>query len=322
MTATVASSKSFEHLGVTIREDLEDIIKDISPQDTWFYSEIGRGTAKSTLHEWLTDALNAPAVNAQLEGDSFTAVARPVPVRLKTYLQISKKDVEVTGTQQAVDNAGMAEMMGYHTAKSGLELKRDLEKMMLGNYISTAGSSVLPRTTGGSEVYSYTTNHITMSVQTTNTTPAPVSGLGQAVVDGTATVMNETEFTSALLQVWSCGGKGDTVCVGPTLYNRISQFTGLATRFRNVGESSQAQIIGAADMYVSPYGTHKIRLNRYCRSTVLQVFDMSVWKLVTLRPMKTVDIATVGDATRKQIIVEWGLVCNAPKANAKITAAS
>ncbi len=322
MTATVAASKSYEHLGVTIKEDLEDIINDISPQDYWFQGEIERGTAKSTLHEWLTDARNAPAQNAVIEGDSFAAAARPVPVRLKTYLQISKKDFEVTGTQRAVDNAGMADMLGYHTSKAGLELKSDIEKILLGNYISTAGSSTAARTTGSSEVYSYLNNHIKMSIQTTATTPVPVSGLGQAVVDGTSTGVNETEFKSALQQAWSTGGQTDVVCVGPALYNSISQFTGLATRFRNVESSKQAQIIGAADVYVSAFGSHKIRLSRYCRATVIQCFDMSSWKLVKLRKMETVEIAKVGDADRRAIITEYGLVCKTPTANTKITAAT
>lgn len=51
MTATVAASKTYEHLAVTIREDLENIIWDISPQETWFLNGIERGSAKSTLHK-------------------------------------------------------------------------------------------------------------------------------------------------------------------------------------------------------------------------------------------------------------------------------
>lgn len=322
MTATVAASKSYEHLGVTIRESLEDVIWDISPQDTWFMNSIERGTSKSTLHEWLTDSLSAPAQNAQIEGDPFSATARNVPTRLKTYMQISSKQFEVTGTQNAVDNAGMAEMMGYHTAKSGKELKRDVEKILLGAYISTAGGSTAVRTTGSTECYTYTNNHIKMSIQTTATTPAPSSGLAQAPTAGTTTTMNETEFQSALQQAWSCGGEVDTICVGPALYNRISTFTGLATRFRNVEAGAQAQIIGAADVYVSAFGSHKIRLSRYCQPATMQAFDMTSWKFVTLRPFQTVNIAKVGDADRRMILVEFGLVCKTPTANAKITGAA
>ena len=322
MAATVAASKSYEQLGLTIKEDLEDMIWDISPQDTWFMNGIERGKASSTLHEWLTDALAAPAQNAAIEGDTFTAVARPLQTRLKTYMQISRKDFEVTGTQRAVDNAGMADMLGYHAIKAGRELKRDIEKTLLGNYISTAGSSTAARTTGGTEVYSYTDNHIKMSGQAAASTPAPVSGLGQAITDGAAIAMTETDFKSALQQAWSCGGETDTVCVGPTLYNSIGQFTGLATRFRDVASRTQAQIIGAADLYVSAFGAHKIRLSRYCRSTVVQCFDMSSWKLVTLRPFQEVQIAKVGDADRRTILMEYGLVCKTPKANTKITAAT
>lgn len=322
MTATVAASKSYEHLGVTIREDLENIIWDISPQDTWFMNGIERGKAKSTLHEWLTDALNAPAQNAQIEGDPFSAVARPVPVRLKTYLQIARKDFEVTGTQNAVDNAGMAEMLGYHTAKAGLELKRDVEKILLGAYQSTAGSSTGIRTTGSSECYTYTNNHIKLTLQTTSTTPAPSSGLALPPTAGTSTAISEADFKAMLQQAWSCGGEVDTVGVGPGLYNSISQFTGLATRFRDVGSKQQAQIIGAADVYVSAFGSHKIRLSRYCQATTVQAFDMSSWKFVVLRPFQTINIAKVGDAERRTILTEFALVCKTPTANAKITGAT
>jgi hypothetical protein len=216
----------------------------------------------------------------------------------------------------------MAEMLGYHTIKAGRELKHDIEKILLGNYISTAGSSTAARTTGSTEPYSYLNNHIKMSIQTTATTPVPSSGLAQGVTDGTATGLNETEFKSALQQAWSCGGDTDVVCVGPTLYNTISNFTGLATRFRDVASRQQAQIIGAADVYVSAFGSHNIRLSRYARSTTVQCFDMSSWKYVTLRPMETIEIAKVGDADRRTIITEFGLVCKTPTANTKITAAS
>ena len=115
-------------------------------------NSIERGKATSTLHEWLTDVLTAPAQNVNIEGDAFAAVARNVPTRLKTYLQISSKPYEVTDTQQAVDNAGMAEMLGYHRARAGKELKRDVEKALLGNYISTAAASTGAASTRGATV--------------------------------------------------------------------------------------------------------------------------------------------------------------------------
>ena len=81
--------------------------------DTWCLTTFGRGTAKSTTHEWLTDSLASAAANQQIEGDAFTAVARTLPSRLKNYCSIARKDFEVTGTARKVNNAGIAEILAY-----------------------------------------------------------------------------------------------------------------------------------------------------------------------------------------------------------------
>ena len=63
---------------IGIREDLSNVIYNISPEETPFISNIGRESVKNTYFEWQTDALAAAsASNAALEGDdisSFTAV--------------------------------------------------------------------------------------------------------------------------------------------------------------------------------------------------------------------------------------------------------
>ena len=56
---------------VQIREDLSNIIYNISPTDTPFVSGIGRGTASNTLFQWQKDALAAAAVNRKFEGDTL-----------------------------------------------------------------------------------------------------------------------------------------------------------------------------------------------------------------------------------------------------------
>ena len=248
MTATVAASKSYDVSGGVLREDLRDIIYDISPLDTIFLTRAGRGTAKSTSHEWLTDTLTSAASNAQVEGDAFVAVARTLPSRLKNYTQISRKDFEVTGTTQAVDNAGMKSLMAYHTARAAKELKRDIELDLLGTNGATAGGSTSARVAAGVQMWIYRPNHIAASTQTTATTSVPTSGYAKgALVAGTTVALNEADMVAALQQAWSCGGETDVILCGPSLYNKISSFTGIATRFRDVASKQQAQIIGAAD---------------------------------------------------------------------------
>ena len=319
MAATVNASKAYDLSGNVLREDLSDIIYDISPMDTVFMTRASRGTANSTTHEWLIDSLASPAANAQIEGDAFSANARTLPSRLKNYTQISRKEYEVTGTAQKVTKAGMSELLAYHTTRAAKELKRDMETSMLGNNPASAGTSTSPRVAGGVPNWIYSANHIKLTGQTVWSTTAPVSGFATATIPGASTTaFTETDLKAMLSQAWSCGGEVDTILVNASVYNTISGFTGIATRFRDVGSRAQAQIIGAADLYVSPYGSHKIQLSRYIMSATAFALDMSSWQVDYLRPFQTIDIAKVGDSERRMILAEWTLVAKTPLANTKV----
>jgi hypothetical protein len=326
MAATANATKSYDLSGGALREDLEDIIYDISPMDTIFLSRAKRGSAKSTTHEWLTDNLTAPASaaspNAQIEGDAFSATSRNVPSRLKNYTQIVSKQIEVTGTSRAVDNAGMSDLFAYHTARAGKELKRDMESMALDAVSTTAGVSASARITAGVYAWTYDTNHIKLTGQTTVTTTPVASGFakGTGIAGSTsATAFLVTDLNLMLQQAWSMGGDTDTILCGPLVYNKISTFTGLATRFRDVGSRQQAQIINAADVYVSPFGSHQIVLSRWVRSDICYALQMDTWSFNYLRPFQTIDIAKVGDADRRLLIAEYAIVAKTPLANTKAT---
>lgn len=322
MAATVGASKAYDLAGGPLREDLRDIIYDISPMDTVFLTRAARGTAKSTTHEWQIDSLAAPAKNAAIEGDAFSATARSLPTRLKNYTQIARKEYEVTGTAQKVNNAGMRELLAYHTMQAGKEIKRDMEKDMLSDEPASAGTSVSGRVSAGAESWICSPNHIAVG-QTTATTTAYVSGFATSpVTDGSATAFTEAGLKSMLAQAWSCGGETDTILVGAGLYNTISGFTGIATRFRDVAAGKQASIVGAADVYVSAYGKHNIQLSRYSRSDTVLALDMSTWEVAYLRPFQTIEIAKVGDSERRLMLAEYTLCAKSPKANTKATAVS
>ena len=83
-----------------IREDLENVIYDISPEETPFYSGSKKVTASNTYHEWQTDALRASGANAHIEGDATTAEARTATTRLGNYTQIFKNAVVIPDTDK------------------------------------------------------------------------------------------------------------------------------------------------------------------------------------------------------------------------------
>ena len=61
------------YTAIGAREDLTDVIYDISPTDTPIMSSIGKTKATSVYHEWQTDSLAAATTaNALVEGASAT----------------------------------------------------------------------------------------------------------------------------------------------------------------------------------------------------------------------------------------------------------
>jgi hypothetical protein len=320
MTAPTGATKSYDQSGNVLREDLRDIIYDISPMDTYFLTNAGRGTAKSTTHEWQTDALVAAAHNAAIEGDDFSANTRTQPTRLKNYTQITRKDIQVTDTARAIDAAGFADQMAYHTARASKEIKRDMEVGMLGNRPASAGTSPSPRVSGGVPNWIYSGQHYKNAAQTLQTTTALVSGFATATGGSwtnSATAYAESDLKSMLQLAWSTGGEVGTILCDSIAFNRFSTFTGVATRFRDVGSKQPAQIIGYSDVYVSPFGSHKLVLSRYAPANTAYCLDMSMWEVAYLRNFRVTDIAKVGDVTRKMLLAEWTLVCKNPLGNSK-----
>ena len=146
---TVPTNTRQTYGAVGIREDLSNIIYNISPEDTPFMSGIGKSSCDNTYFEWQIDALADPAANRQVEGDDATVLAVEEPDRVGNYTQISSKAVRSSGTAEAVDFAGRKSTQAYQMAKRAKELKLDMESMLLGAATApSAGTSSTARATG------------------------------------------------------------------------------------------------------------------------------------------------------------------------------
>ncbi len=234
--------------------------------------------------------------------------------------QISRKDFVTSRTANIVNTAGRTEELAYQTVLKGKALKRDVESAILSKNAVTIGSSVSARLAAGMETWIYTNNNMAATGQTTSTTPAPVAGLAStAGTDGSATAFLEVDLRAALQQAWSAGGETDVIMLPANLKNKLDNFTGIATRFRNVEAGEQAQIIGAADVYVSSYGSHQVQLSRYMRASAVLCLDMSTWGIAWLDGIHMEQIAKSGDSEKRMLVGEWTLVAKSPTANTKLT---
>jgi hypothetical protein len=293
----------------SVRESLADVIYNISPEETPFMSNAGRGSAKQTYNEWQTDALASPSTsNAHIEGDDSALEARAATVRQGNYTQISKKVVGVSGTVEATDKAGIRSMMAYEMSKASAELKRDMESILLNKQAAVAGDASTARKLAGLPNWIVTNANIAGDGAAATFSGGSTSGYPSADrTDGTQRAFSETILKDVIQQMWVEGGTPKMLMVGPVNKQKVSAFSGLASSRFNVSTNRALTIIATADIYLSDFGELSIVPNRWQREREALFIDPEYVQVDYLRDFKTEDLAKTGDSMKKQIIVEYSL---------------
>jgi hypothetical protein len=293
------------------REDLSDIIYDVSPSATPFLSALERVKATSTKHEWQTDDLgSASSSNFVIEGDDATTDATDATTRIYNYTCISDKVARVTGTQEGVVKAGRKGEMARAMSRKMKQLKKDQEAILLENNAYVAGNDTLARECAG--VQAYIKSNISKAADAT----ACTGDGSDAHTDGTARPLQESFVESALALAWANGGQPTMGILNAFQKRKVAAFTGSATRTSN-GDGKK--VVNSVDIYIDPLG-NEVRFVpcHQCPADVIHMFDMEHVKLAVLREYRTHDLAKTGDSERKQILTEYTLeMCN-EKAHASV----
>ena len=274
-------------------------------------------------HQWQTDSLAAAGANRSIEGDDSTYATASPTTMLSNYAQIARKTVIVSGTADAVRKYGRKEEFAYQIAKKGKELKRDMEFAIVQNQVSSAGGSSTARSSAGIEVM--ITNRQLGTNNTTGTTPGYAAGVWGAVTDGTAATMVETDLVNALELAWQDGGDPSVILVNSTLKKRIASFAGASAYAGvsvNQGRTAQGVVVGGVDLYISDFGEHKIKLDRFMRTGTVLCLDPEYVSVGFLRPIKFEERAKTGDATRGEILTEFTFIAENPDAHSKVQSVS
>lgn len=313
---TLATSAFTTYSAVGNREDLTDAIYRIDPTDTPFWSLIEREKADAVNHEWQTQALAAAsASNAQLEGDdNITADAATPTTRLGNYCQISRKTPRVTGTQRAVDHAGRGDEMDYQSMLKGMELKRDIETILLTNQAKVAGNSSTARKLAS--VLSWITTN-TDKGGGTGADPTAADGSIARVDSATQRGFTEAQLKSVLQKCFNQGGKPTNLMVGSFNKQVASTFTGRGTPMQ---DQADRKVTAVVDVYQSDFGNLKITPNRFMRTRDALVIQPDMWAYATLpgRSMISFPLAKTGDTDSKVVLSEYTLVSRNEKASGGI----
>jgi hypothetical protein len=319
MANPVGTFQTYQAIGN--REDLSDMIFNISPTETPFVSGAKRGKATNKVFHWQTDSLASAADNAQVEGDTPSNTTIAPTTDLFNVTQILSKTFNISGTQQAVNPAGRADELAYQLVKFGKEVKRDLEKAMSGNNSYTAGTSGTARVSASMESW-ISTNWTSLASSRASALSPGFSTTGTlAPTDGTAeATVTEAAVKAVIRGCWTSGGQPDTIMCGPFNKQKISGFTGLVGMTNNINQSArgQATLISAIDAYQSDFGALKIIPNRFSRDRTVSILDMEYWEIAYLRPFQTVPLAKVGDSDQRMILVEAGLKSRNEAASGKV----
>ena len=291
---------------VGIREDLSNVIYNVSPEETPLLSSIAKVKASSTLHEWLTDTLRDSAVNAHIEGDDTAAEARTAATRLQNSTQIFKNAVVTSGTDDVVDNAGRGKEMSYQIVKVGQEQKLDQEKAIMANQARVAGNSTTARKMAGLGSF------VTTNVSNVGTNGANPTGDGSdARTDGTQTVFSQADFDTAMQGIWSEGGKPDCVILSAFQMDKALGFVGNNNQ-RSTGASGKVENL--LNVYVTPWGSVEFIPARENRARDVWIVEKDKLALASLRPMKSQALAKTGDNEKRQVVSECTLVVRNEKA--------
>ena len=296
---------------VGIREDLSDIITNISPEETPFYTKSRKTTAKNTLVEWQTDSLRASAANAHIEGDDTTAGAATATSRLNNRTQIFKNAVTVPDTDEGLDKAGRAQEVAYQTLKIAAEQKLDIEKALFDNNAKVAGNSTTARELAGAPTW------LTSNTDFGANEGADATGDGtDARTDETTTLLafSQSRFDGVMQSIWENGGNPDTVYLSAFQMNVALGFTGNNNQ-RSAVQAGDERVIKSLAVYVTPWGTIEFVPSRENRSRDVFIMQDDMWEIAVLRPTKNIELAKTGDATKRQVVTELTLCAKNEAAN-------
>ena len=170
-------------------------------------------------------------------------------------------------------------------AKTGEELKRDLEFTMVGrNGAAVAGAeTVTPREMASA---------------------LNMIDAGNVIAGGSA-ALTETMILNCHKATFDAGGEPEILMLKPADALIVANFAAASGRQRDFKDSRT--ITNVVDLYVSPWGELKVVINRFLLSTVAFMYQPDMYKKCVLRPWTKENLAKDGDSNRTMVVGEFSL---------------
>ena len=303
------------------KEDVSDLITNISPAETPFYSMTPKFKAIATLYQWQTETLDVPVANAQLEGADVTPSTTTPTTMLNNQTQISFKSLAVTETSSAISAYGRGNEYDHQVIKRGKELKTDIEFSLLKNVAKDAGSTATARKTAGLGAWLLNVAHGTASAGTGADTSTAAS----------STALTYNMLASAQQLAYVAGGSPTCMMLPPALKTTFSTLSLSSTpstaevRYNLTGKGKGAVAVGTVEQWLSDFGTVDVLPNRqmarsadsFLGATIFLI-DKTKARVGMLQNIEVQELAKIGLSDRAVIRAQYVLEVSAPSAHAAV----
>lgn len=264
------------------REDLLDIITNITPSETPMFSRFGKVKVDGIYPNWQTDTLRAAADNKQVQSYTYASVMGSVVASalVNNYTQILSVGYEVTDTQETVAKAGRSSEIAYQKAKALKEFALDAEYSIINH-----ASAVAPLAA----------------------TPAEFKGMPGWITtndpDNATAALTETVLLDAMQTAWNGGATEMNAIYTGARQKRIINNFGSTARQMNQSEETYKNLVS---VYESDFGTVEILLDRRVGSGVgtadLWCLTDNMFKVGVLQPIVTKPVPK--DGAYERFVIE------------------
>jgi hypothetical protein len=253
---------------------------------------VDRGYAGTTAEDLADNQVINILGNAALEGADKPDARFTNRSRCGNYTQIFSAAVEVSGTDMAASQLGLADEMDYQKQERLRELIRDLENTVINGGEPTGnpeGSGTVRRSMKG------IVQHLTTNAFHTGDSGFPAGN-----------DLDEAKINYVLRQVWgSSSGNVDLIVVGGFQKRKINAFTANSRSYA-AGDTTFTDMI---NIYESDFGVCRIVTTRWIPQDAALLLDSSRISVLPLagRSFHFKPLASGGDYECGELIGEYAL---------------
>lgn len=309
MAAPTNTIDTYDFGSVHARENLADVIFDVSRRDAQFINMIGKTTATNRTHDWVTDTLGAAVANAQIEGDDTTADAYTAPSRLTNTTQIFKRSYAVSGTSIATDIVGAEDEYTRMQVKAMRQLMRDMELAVVSNNAPVTGNASTARVMR--PLMGWFSSNTSRGAGGDNGTTSA------AATDGAGRDFSKDLIDQVMQSVRSNSSEMPSVLMcHPAQRKNISAMSlPNATRMESL---KNGKLPASVKVVETDFADLVVVDNDLMRTREIALINPDFWALAELRPAFSESLAKTGDTEKFQVIAEATLESRNEAANGVI----